>query len=854
MNQLKQIQAQMILSGLITDGFASSRLIAFCAISESGNLDYCKTILSNIHKPNIFSWNIAIRGYSESENPKEAVFVYKQMLQSGESRPDNYTYPFLLKACARLSVIRIGQEILGHVLHLGFDSDIFIHNAVIHMLVVCGELEAARQLFDESCLRDLVSWNSMINGYVRSGQSNEALKLYREMEIERVKPDEVTMIGVVSSCAQLEDLNLGREVHRYIEENGLKFTIPLSNALMDMYVKCGNLEAAQELFNNLAKRTMVSWTTMVMGYAKFGFLDAARKLFDEMPEKDVVPWNAMISGYVQCKRGKDGLALFHEMQAMDIKPDEVTMVSCLSACSQLGALDVGIWVHHYIEKQNLSLNVALGTALVDMYAKCGNITKALRVFREIPGRNALTWTAIIGGLALHGHAHEAISHFLEMIEIGLIPDEVTFLGVLSACCHGGLVHEGRRFFAQMRCNFNISPKLKHYSCMVDLLGRAGLLDEAEELIKKMPIEADAVVWGALFFSCRVHGNVAMGERAAMKLLELDPRDSGIYVLLANMYLEAKRWEEAGKVRRMMKQRGVEKTPGCSSIENLEDFECSLEKLLQRCSNLRSRQMEVHYINTGFPYTITESFMDLFEGLTYAQTDFALAEAMHDQESPYWSMYRSLYKFGLPGPGNTAYYGHSYDYELMFGYDTDISSEPGYEMLCWHSLWGTLQCTTFDRPMLAFLPSCISKGVCSSLFTIEEFSQENLEDSSTVNYKDPIPTYMKFRGIRGHHNASNSQVIWQDNIDPDNMSYEELLDLGEAVGTQSRGLSQELISSLPISKYRPGFFSRKKLQGERHAQFATLSMVEKVVEDIIARETPSQSHRDLTQGPPSNEGA
>lgn len=556
----------MVLTGLFSDGFALSRLIAFCAISERRNLDYCIRILYNAHDPNVFSWNTAIRGYSDSENPEKSVVLYKGMLRNGGSRPDNYTYPLLLKVCASLSLKLIGNEILGHVLKLGFDSDIYVHNAVIHMLVSRGELEVARKVFDEGCVRDLVSWNSLINGYVRSGLASEALRLYREMEVERVTPDEITMIGVISSCAQLENLNLGREFHRYIVENEVNLTVPLSNALMDMYMKCGNLEEAQTMFDSMAKRTIVSWTTMIVGYAKLGFLDIARELFYQMPEKDVFPWNAIIGGYVQAKRSKEALSLFHEMQASNTNPNEVTMVNCLSACSQLGALDVGIWIHHYIEKNNLFLNVSLGTALVDMYTKCGNITKALQVFREMPQRNSLTWTAVICGLALHGNAHDAISYFLEMIDIGLVPDEITFLGVLSACCHGGLVEEGRKYFAQMSSKFNLFPKLKHYSCMVDLLGRAGLLEEAEELMKSMPMEADAVVWGAFFFACRIHGNVMMGERAASKLLELDPNDSGIYVLLANMYGEANMWEEARNVRKMMIERGVEKTPGCSSIE------------------------------------------------------------------------------------------------------------------------------------------------------------------------------------------------------------------------------------------------------------------------------------------------
>lgn len=556
----------MILTGLISDGLASSRLIAFCAISDSQDLGYCTKILYNLDNPNTFSWNAAIRGYSESKNPREAIVLYVQMLRNGVCRPDNYTYPFLFKVCAGLVLSRVGNEIFGHVVKLGLDVDVYVHNAVIHMLVSCGDMMVARKVFDESCVRDLVSWNSMINGYVRNGLASEAIELYREMEVGGVKPDEVTMIGVVSSCAQLDNLNLGREFHAYIEENELKLTVPLANTIMDMYAKCGNLDAAQRIFDIMGKRTIVSWTTMVAGYAKFGFLDAAKKFLDDMPEKDVVPWNVIIGGYVQARRGKEALALFHEMQASGVKPDEITMVNCLSACSQLGALDVGIWIHQYIEKNNLYLNVSLGTALVDMYAKCGNVTEALRVFYEMPVRNSLTWTAIIGGLALHGLSQHAISYFEQMIGAGLMPDDITFLGLLSACCHGGLVDEGRKYFGQMSSKFYISPQLKHYSCMIDLLGRAGLLEEAERLIEDMPIEADAVVWGALFFACRMHGNVLLGERAASKLLELDPHDSGIYVLLSNMYVEANMWEEARRVRKMMRERGVDKTPGCSSIE------------------------------------------------------------------------------------------------------------------------------------------------------------------------------------------------------------------------------------------------------------------------------------------------
>ncbi|KAK7349644.1 hypothetical protein VNO77_07166 [Canavalia gladiata] len=564
--QLKQIQAQMILTGLIDNGFAASRLVAFCALSESQTLEYCTKILYHIREANIFSWNVTIRGYVESGNLEGAIMLYRRMLQCDMLKPDNHTYPVLLKACSYPSLNFVGLTILGHALKFGFEFDIFVYNASITMLLSYGELEAAYDVFDKGCVRDLVTWNSMITGCVRRGLANDAIKLYREMEAEKVKPNEITMIGIVSSCSQLLDLNLGRQFHHYIKEHDLEVTPPLNNALMDMYVKCGDMLAARVLFDGMEHKTLVSWTTMVLGYARFGFLDIARELLYKIPEKSVVTWNAIISGCVQAKNSKEALTLFHEMQISKIEPDKVTMINCLSACSQLGALDVGIWIHHYIERHNLSLDVALGTALVDMYAKCGNIARALQVFQEIPQKNCLTWTAIICGLALHGNGHDAISYFKKMIHIGLRPDEITFLGVLSACCHGGLVEEGRKYFFQMSSKFNISPKLKHYSCMVDLLGRAGHLEEAEELVRDMPIAADAAVWGALFFACRVHGNVLIGERAALKLLEMDPKDSGIYILLASLYSEAKMWKEARSARKIMKERGVEKTPGCSSIE------------------------------------------------------------------------------------------------------------------------------------------------------------------------------------------------------------------------------------------------------------------------------------------------
>lgn len=565
---LKQIQAQMTITALILDPFESSQLINFCTLSKSRNLDYCVKLLRGVDNPNAFSWNVTIKGFSGSPNPKDAILMYKEMLRDGgESRPDHFTYPVLFKVCADLELSRLGLMILGHVFKLGLELVSHVHNASIHMFACFGEMENARKAFDESPVRDLVSWNSLINGYKKMGQAEKAIEVYKMMESEGIDADYVTMIALVSSCAMLGSLKLGREFYGYIIDNGVRMTVPLANTLIDMFSKCGDVHEARMIFDRMEKRTIVSWTTMISGYARSGLLDVARKLFDKMDEKDVVLWNAMIGGSVHAKRAQDALALFQEMQTSSTKPDEITMIHCLSACSQLGALDVGVWIHRYIEKHNLSLNVALGTSLIDMYAKCGNISEARSVFHGMKTRNSLTYTSIIGGLALHGDASTAISYFNEMIYAGIAPDEITFIGLLSACCHAGMIQAGRDYFSQMKSRFNLNPQLKHYSVMVDLLGKAGLLEEAEKLMETMPMEADAAVWGALFFGCKMHRDVVMGEKAAKKLLELDPGDSGIYVLLDKMYGEANMWEDARKARRMMNERGVEKkTPGYSSIK------------------------------------------------------------------------------------------------------------------------------------------------------------------------------------------------------------------------------------------------------------------------------------------------
>ncbi|KAJ8647580.1 hypothetical protein MRB53_000603 [Persea americana] len=463
MSQVKQIQAHLTTSGLL---FFDVRLLGRLFSVAAGDLSHAHLLLSQIphHHKNIFFYNTLIRSHSQTPAPQFAISIYVLSLRAG-LLPDSYTFPLLLKACSLIPACPQGQSAHGQSLKLGLYPSLFLNNALIHFYSLTGQIHIARQLFDESPLRDVVSWNSMINGYARTGDMGKA-----------------------------------------------------------------------------------------------------RELFDEMPERNVISWSALIAGYVQVGLSKEALDAFVRMQAGPDRPNEATLVSVLAACAHLGALEQGKWAHGYLKSSGMSLNVFVGTALIDMYGKCGEIDLGLEVFSEMEEKNLLAWTAMIKGLAMHGRGSEALSLFASMDEAGVVPDDITFIGVLCACTHAGLVDEGRRIFNSMNEVFGIMPKIEHYGCMVDLLARVGLLEEARRLVEQMPMEPDVLIWGALMAGCRFHGDVGMAEYVGKHLIELEPDNGAVFVLLANIYSVSGRHDNAQKVWQLMKSKGLMKTPGCSSIE------------------------------------------------------------------------------------------------------------------------------------------------------------------------------------------------------------------------------------------------------------------------------------------------
>lgn len=365
---------------------------------------------------------------------------------------------------------------------------------------------------------------------------------------------------------QLQDLRHGRIVHAFVEKLGLQLNLVLQNVILHLYATCGNISDALLAFDKMPQRDVVTWNTMITHLVKRGDIDSAYQMFVQMPERNVRSWTAMVGGFVQCGKPKEAIELYTKMEESGLKPNEVTVVAVLAACADLGALDLGIRVHEYSNKNGFKNNIHICNTLIDMYIKCGCLEAADHVFEGMKERRTIvSWSAMIQGLAIHGKAKEALELFSEMIRTGMKPNGVTFIGLLTACSHMGLINEGRAFFSSMTRDYGIVPCIGHYGCMVDLLSRAGHLEEAHDFIKQMPIKPNAAVWGALLGGCKVHKNIEMAEEAMRQLHELDPLNDGYYVVLANIYSEAKKWEDAARVRKSMKDKGLKKTIAWSSV-------------------------------------------------------------------------------------------------------------------------------------------------------------------------------------------------------------------------------------------------------------------------------------------------
>ncbi|KAG4139113.1 hypothetical protein ERO13_D07G171800v2, partial [Gossypium hirsutum] len=479
----QQLHAFSLKTGVFSHPSLSSRLLSLYADPNINNLRYARSVFDRIQHPSLVLWNIILKCYIQNQQSHEAISLF-----------------VLCLACAKLTALKEGKQIHGLVLKLGFGLDKFVQASLVYLYSKCGKIGSGYAVFDQMDEKDLVSWNSLLDGYARCGEVKAAMKVFDEMP----------------------------------EKDCFSWTV-----LIYGLAKCGE--------------ELVSWNTMINGYMKAGDTKSACKLFDQMPTRNLITWNSMIGGFKLNLRFLEALEMFERMLEEEFRPTHATLVSVISAVFGLASLGTGRLIHSYIVKNGIELDGVVGTVLIEMYSKCGGIDSAVTVFRTISHKKLGHWTAIIVGLSIHGMADHALKLFLEMRRIGVKPNAITFVGVLNACSHVGLINDGHKYFNMMINEYGIKPAIEHY--------------EAKDIIEEMPMRPNKVIWMTLLSGARNHRNTKIGEYAAQHLIELAPETTGGYVVLSNMYAVAGEWEKVSEVREMMKKRGLRKDSGCSSIEH-----------------------------------------------------------------------------------------------------------------------------------------------------------------------------------------------------------------------------------------------------------------------------------------------
>ncbi|KAK9056112.1 hypothetical protein SSX86_027200 [Deinandra increscens subsp. villosa] len=456
------------------------------------------------------------------------------------------------------------KQIHAHTLRTGIDLTKFL----ITKLLEIPNIPYAHKVFDLIPQPNVFLYNKLIQAFSSHGPYHNCFILYTQMCLSGCSPNQHSFTSLFAASATLNSPPQGQMLHAHLVKLGYDFDLYASTALVDMYAKLGMLPSARQVFDKMKVRDVPTWNSLIAGYARNGDMEGAAKVFDEMPVKNVISWTAMISGYSQNGKYGDALELFLEMKKVkDLRPNEVTIASILPACASLGALEVGQRIETYARAHGYFKNLFVCNALLEMYARCGRIDKALTIFEEIGARrNLCSWNTMIMGLAVHGRSNEAIQLFHRILVEGVRPDDVTFVGAILACTHGGMVKKGREIFETTMNNFCITPKIEHYGCMIDLLGRAGELQEAYDLIQTMPMKPDSVLWGTLLGACSFHNNVELAEIAAKHLYELEPWNPGNYVILSNIYANTGRWDGVAKLRKMMKGFKITKAAGYSFFE------------------------------------------------------------------------------------------------------------------------------------------------------------------------------------------------------------------------------------------------------------------------------------------------
>ncbi|KAG2295326.1 hypothetical protein Bca52824_041995 [Brassica carinata] len=571
-------------------------------------------------KRSLYQWNTLLKSLSRDKQWQQVLSQFIQMFRC-EEKPDNFTIPVVLKACVGLRQVKYGEIIHGFLnKDASLASDLYVGSALIDMYAKCGRMTQALRVFDELVKPDIVTWSSMVSGFERNGFPSEAVEIFRRMATSsHVSPDRVTLITLVSACTKLSDSKLGRCVHGFVMRRGFEKDLSLVNSLLNCYAKSRAFREAIHLFKIMGEKDVISWSTVIACYVQNGAAAEALRVFNEMmgsgtepnaatmlsvfqacaaardleqgrkshelamrkgietevkvstaleayavfsriPKKDVVSWVALISGFTLNGMAHRSTEEFSKMlHENNTRPDAILMVKVLKSISDLGFLEQAECFHSYVIKFGFDSNPFIGASLVELYSRCGSLGSAFKVFDEITLKDTVVWTSLITGCGIHGKGTKALETFNQMVESSEVePNEVTFLSVLSACSHSGLIHEGLRIFELMVSQYRLVPNVEHYAVLVDLLGRVGELDTAIEITKRMPFSPTPQILGTLLGACRIHQNGEMAETVAKKLFELESNHAGYYMLMSYMYGVKGEWENVEKLRNAVRNRGIKK--------------------------------------------------------------------------------------------------------------------------------------------------------------------------------------------------------------------------------------------------------------------------------------------------------
>ncbi|KAI0498774.1 hypothetical protein KFK09_019667 [Dendrobium nobile] len=529
----KILHESILARGYCPNLHLNTKFIIFFA--KAGDLVSARKVFDQMPEKNVVSWTALMSGYSQNGFLEETLDIF-YLMHRGCNKANQFTYASVLKACTGTGCIRSGLQIQGCIEKSRFRQNLYVNSALVDFHLKCGVLEDARSLFWRMDDRDVVLWNSMIGGLAVRGLAYESFRLFFSMLKEGKIPDHFTFASILRACGLVKDFLNADKMHSFVMKSGFANHYAVAGSLIDAYVKCRRITSA-------------------------------RLLYDSLPEQDLVSCTTLISGYSQDRSYcRDALKLYCKINQTGMKIDNVILCSMLNVSANEASLDLGKQIHARAVKNQSKHDVALQNALVDMYAKSGELKDAHLAFDEMKSKNVISWTSLITGYGKHGQGADAVTLFKKMEDNRVKPNDITFLSLISACSHSGLTRKGMNFFDLMVNKYAIQPRSEHYSCVVDLLGRQGLINEAYNFVRKMNFKPNISIWGAMLGACGIHDNRSLGEVAAGNLLTLYPQKSVNYVVLANIYATASLWENAWRTRKLMQQKSSQKDAGCSSID------------------------------------------------------------------------------------------------------------------------------------------------------------------------------------------------------------------------------------------------------------------------------------------------